>query len=50
MGKFKMIYLVIGIVISIGAVILTCVWFGWKLALVIFLSLCGNNISTNTKI
>lgn len=50
MGKFKMIYLVFGILISIVAVVLACVWFGWKLALVIFLSLWGNNISNNTKV
>lgn len=50
MVKFKMIYLVFGILISILAVILTCVWFEWKLALVIFLSLWGNNISNNTKV
>jgi len=39
----------IGIIISITATVLAVVWFGWKLAVVIFLALLGNNLERNNK-
>jgi len=34
---------IIGMIIGITAMVLAIVWYDWKLALVIFLALTGNN-------
>lgn len=42
--KFIRLYFLFGSVLGVGAAGLTWYWFGWKMALVIFLSLWANNI------
>jgi len=40
---------IIGMVIGITAIVLGWIWFGWKLPLVIFLALMGNNMERNGR-
>ncbi len=40
---------IIGMVIGITAMALAWIWFGWKLSLVIFLALMGNNFERSDR-
>ena len=39
----------IGMAVVITAMALGWIWFGWKLSLVIFLALAGNNMERNGR-
>jgi hypothetical protein len=40
----------LGMVIGLTSMALGCLWFGWKLSLVIFLALWGQNMSKKQTI
>lgn len=40
---------IIGMVVGITAMALGWIWFGWKLSLVIFLALMGNNFERSGR-
>lgn len=45
----KLLLQIIGMIVSITALILAVVFFNWKLALIILLALWGNNIERHAK-
>lgn len=47
--KTQTILQIIGAVAGITALALAWIWFGWKLPLVLFLALLGNNLQQNPK-
>lgn len=47
--KTQTVLQIIGAVAVITAIVLAWIWFGWKLPLVLFLALLGNNLQQNSK-
>ena len=43
------LYIIFGAILGISGILLACVWFGWKLGLVIFICQWGNNICNNSS-
>jgi len=43
--RIEIITVLVGLVTVVAAIVLTLIWFGWQLLLVIFLFLFSNNIA-----
>ncbi len=47
--KAKLVILISGLIIGITSVVLTFIWYGWKLALILFLVELAGNLENSTK-
>jgi flagellar basal body-associated protein FliL len=52
MSKINLLilYLIFGIVLAVLGIVLIFIWFGWKLALALFIYQWGNSICKNNKL
>lgn len=45
----KLILSILGVLIGITSIVLTFIWFGWKLALILFLAEWSSNTTKKVK-